>query len=418
MGHSLMFRNVSTLTSDGSFDDPKDVAVVDGVIQRVGKNLVGDGFVEYDLDSLWLMPGIFDCHNHVSWSTLDEAERLRTPITQWCLETAKNLRTTLEAGVTFVRDAGGADPGMRASIDHKYVVGPRLQVSINMLSQTGGHGDLFLQGLGVPAALTPSWAGKAPDVIDGVDGMRRVVRELLRAGANWIKLCATGGTVSPHDDPEQAQFTPEEIETAVFEARRRRVPVMAHAYGGEGLSNAVRAGARSIEHGYNITEEQAAELADVECFLVPTLSIAHGVVRWAEERRVMSAYAGQKALERIKPFIGDAVAIARDAGVKIVTGTDYVHREQHGRNLEELSYLHDAGLSSQQALLAATRNGAELCGVADRYGKIEEGYEFDAIVIGQDPSDMGIFRDPESVHAVFKAGNCVKGAGLLEDRRG
>jgi imidazolonepropionase-like amidohydrolase len=305
---------------------------------------------------------------------------------------------------------------MRDSIDLGFVAGPRLQVSINMLSQTGGHGDLFLQGLGVQTALTPSWQGKPPDVVDGVDGMRTVVRQLLRDGADWIKLCATGGTVSPHDSPDQAQFTREEIDVAVFEGRRRGVPVFAHAYGGEGLTTAVAAGVRSIEHGTHLTEEQAAQMAAAGCFLAPTLAIGHDVVRWAEEGRILPAYAAQKAVERIKPCLGDVVKVAREAGVKMVVGTDYIHREEHGHNLEEIWYLHEAGLGAGETLLAATRNGAELCGVADRYGTIAPGSTFDAIVLGRDPSDLRIFRDPASVVGVFKGGACVKGTELLAER--
>ena len=418
MNRSLLIKNVSVLEQDGSFSDPQEVAVDDGVVSAVGANLSTEDRPTYDLSGLWLMPGVFDCHNHITWSTIDESERLRTPITRWVLEAARNFRSTLECGVTFVRDCGGADAGMRDAIARGYVAGPRLQVSINMLSQTAGHGDLFLQGLGVQTALTHSWPGKPPDVVDGVDDMRKVVRQLLRDGADWIKLCSTGGTVSPFDSPQEEQFTREEIDVAVFEARRRGKPVVAHAYGGEGLTTAVAAGVRSIEHGTYLTEQQAAQMAAAGCFLCPTLAIGYDVVQWAEEGRILPAYAAPKALERIKPFLGDCVKIAHEAGVKIVAGTDYIHREEHGNNLVELWYLHDAGLSAEEALLAATRNGAELCGVADRYGTIAPGYTFDAAVLGRDPSDMSIFRDADSVVGVFKDGVCAKGHELLEERAG
>jgi imidazolonepropionase-like amidohydrolase len=231
-------RNVSVLEQDGSFSDPQDVAVDNGVVSAVGENLPRGHRLTYDLAGLWLMPGVLDCHLHISWSTIDESERLRTPITRWCLETARNFRATLECGVTFVRDAGGADAGMRDAIDRGYVAGPRLQISINMLSQTAGHGDQFLHGLGVQTSPTPSWPGKPPHIVDGVDDMRKVTRQLLREGADWIKLCSTGGIGSPFDSPQEPQFTREEIEVAVFETRRRGKHVLAHAFGGEGLTNA------------------------------------------------------------------------------------------------------------------------------------------------------------------------------------
>jgi imidazolonepropionase-like amidohydrolase len=412
---SLLLKNVSVLAADGSFTEPQDVAVENGLVSGVGKNLTSMERATYDLTGLWLMPGVFDCHDHITLSTLDEAERFRTPITSWCLESVRNFRATLEAGVTFVRDCAGADAGMRDAIERGVVDGPRLQVSINVLSQTGGHADGFLHGLGVQSSLTPSWPGKPPNVVDGVDSMRRISRQLLRDGADWIKLCATGGTLSPHDLADQPQFTREEIEVAVFEGRRRGVSVAAHAYGAEGLTNAVAAGVRSIEHGVYLTEEQAAQLAAADCYLVPTLAIQHDVVRWAEEGRILPPFAAGKALE-IKPFIGDQVKIAREAGVKMAVGTDYGHREQHGRNLEELWYMHQAGLSSEETFLAATKNGADLCGVSDRYGSIEAGYVFDALVIGRDPGDLRIFAEPASVVAVFKSGRCASGHDLLDER--
>lgn len=412
MTSTFVLRAPHVLDEEGGFSDPLDVLVVDGVVAAVGRNLhEPEGAAECDFSGLWLMPGVFDCHDHVTLST-DDAESLRTPITQWVLESARNMRRTLEAGVTFVRDAAGADAGCREAVDRGYVPGPRLQVSLNILCQTGGHGDRFLQGPGVDWGLTPEWPGRPPTLVDGEDEMRRVVRQLLRSGVDWIKLCATGGIVSPHDSGDHPQLTEDEIRVAVVEARRKGKPVMAHAFGGEGLDAAVRAGVRSIEHGYYLTEEQAGAMAASGCWLVPTLSIIREVVRWAEEARSGSGtplpeYSIGKALE-VKPLIGQAVQIAKAAGVPIVAGTDYIHRNQHGRNLEELRFLHEAGLTVEETLLAATIKGAELCGVADRYGRIAPGYVFDAIVLDEDPADLSSFGSPDAVTGVFKGGAPVR----------
>ena len=272
MERSFVVKHASVLDAAGGFTDAQDIVVEDGVVSAMGPNLASSGKPVLDLDGLWLMPGLFDCHMHVAFSTVDQIEVLRTPVTQLVLEAARNARVTLEAGVTFVRDASGADAGIRAALDRGYVPGPRLQVSLSALSQTGGHGDGFLQGVGVSSSLAPGWPGKPAGVVDGVDGMRLRVRELLRAGVDWIKLCSTGGILSPHDLADQPQFVPEELQVAVLEGRRRGVPVMAHAFGGEGLSDAVAAGVRSIEHGLFLTEEQAAEMA-ADVLVVPTLAI-------------------------------------------------------------------------------------------------------------------------------------------------
>src|SRR5205085_1101826 len=149
------------------------------------------------------------------------------------------------------------------------------------------------------------------------------------------KVCSTGGVVSPHDDGDMPELTEDEIAVAVFEAGRRGRGVMSHAFGGEGIDNAVRAGVRSIEHGIFLTEEQAALMAERDCFLVPTLYVVNEVIAWAEQGGVLPAYAEQKALA-LRSRIGTAVEIARAHGVKVVAGSDFVRRELHGHNLAEL----------------------------------------------------------------------------------
>ena len=170
-----------------------------------------------------------------------------------------------------------------------------------MLSQTGGHGDNFMAGPGLdPGPGQIAVAGRPPIVVDGVDGMRRGVRELLRGGADWIKLATTGGLVSDHDQPLIADFVPEELDVAVQEASRKGRPVAAHAYGGEGLTAAVEAGVRSIEHGGFLTEEQAVLMARRGCWLVPTLSAMRDCLRFAREGLFTPAAVPQGARARAR----------------------------------------------------------------------------------------------------------------------
>src|SRR4051812_46577058 len=169
-------------------------------------------------------------------------EVLATPVTRWALETARNARLTLKAGVTFVRDLAGADRGIRDSLAVGFVEGPRLQISVVLVCQTGGHGDAYIRGAGLETTLTPDYRGRPPYVVDGPESMRAAVRAILRAGADWIKLATTGGLVSEHDEPLVPEFTPEEIAVAVFEAGREGKHVAAHAYGGAGAGNAGEGG--------------------------------------------------------------------------------------------------------------------------------------------------------------------------------
>jgi imidazolonepropionase-like amidohydrolase len=285
------------------------------------------------------------------------------------------------------------------------VPGPTLQISVVLICQTGGHGDAYLGGAGLEATLTPDYPGRPPYVVDGPESMRHVVRAALRAGADWIKLATTGGLVSEHDEPLVAELTPEEIAVAVFEAERKRRHVSAHAYGGDGLTNAVEAGARSIEHGGFLTEEQATLMAARGCFLVPTLSAMRDCLRWAEEGALTPTQC-----RKILDFgleLGECVRIAKAHAVPLACGTDYIKREQHGKNLEELTLMHRAGLTVEETLLAATVGGAELCGVEDDRGRVAEGYIFDAVVLDADPGDLSGFSSPGAVTGVFQAGRPV-----------
>ena len=406
----LVLRDVNVLDESGGFSGPVDVSVADGRITAVERNPENvDGAVSVDCSGLWLMPGIFDCHDHLMFCSIDSAELLSTPITRWTLEATRNLRRTLECGVTFVRDAAGADAGVRDSVARGYVPGPHIQVSVVALSETGGHFDGFLTGPGIESAsgyVLPDYPGRPPFLVDGVDEMRRGVRRILRAGADWIKLCATGGIVSPFDDGDLPQFTREELDVAVEEAERKGKGVMAHAFGGQGLDDAVAAGVRSIEHGLFLTEQQAATMAAAGTWLIPTLSILRDVMRWADEPGRMPDTHVRKVLST-KSRVGSAVRIAHENGVKLALGTDFIERGQHGRNLEELLLMHEAGLPASETLLAATIRGAELCGVDHLYGRIAPGYVFDAILLDEDPSDISVFGRPGSVTGVFKGGATV-----------
>lgn len=419
MDRAFVLRGANVLDESCIFSGPLDVQVVDGVVAAVGRDLSVSDALDLDFSGLWLMPGVFDCHLHVALASLNLGETLSTPVTRWAIEAASNARRTLEAGVTFVRDLGGADRGIRDALAAGLAPGPTMQVSVVLISQTGGHGDGFLAGPGLeisPGYLFPDYPGKPAQLVDGPDSMRRAVRAVLRAGADCIKLATTGGLVSEHDQPLVAELTPEEIAVAVYEAGRKGKPVAAHAYGGEGLSNAVRAGVRSIEHGGFLTEEQAAEMAAAGCWLVPTLSAMRDTLRWAEDGRLTPAQS-----RKVLGFgleLGEAVRIAKEYGVPLTAGTDYISREQHGQNLDEIRLMREAGLTVEEALRAATVGGAELCGVADRYGRIAPGFIADLVVLDEDPGDLSAFGSPGVVTGVFKAGDAVVPHARLAEQIG
>ncbi len=403
---ALVMRGVRVLDQAGSFSDPLDVAARDGVVVALGRALPAQpGYRDIDADGLWLLPGVADCHAHVGLPSFDALELLRTPLSLRTLETAQALRRTLQAGVTFVRDAGGIDAGVREAVARSYVPGPHLQVSVQALGPTGGHGDGYLAGPALECATdyaVPDYPGRPPLRADGPDEMRKTVRRLLRAGADWIKLMATGGVMATGDGAFESELTAEEITTAVFEASRRDKGVMVHALGGPSIRVAVEAGARSIEHAIFLTEADARLMARHGCALVPTLAIYHELAELAAAGELSDIVS--RRMGEVTPRLGEAVRLAREAGVLVALGSDFGHREQHGRNLVELHHLHRAGLTVEEALLAGTANGASLCGVGHRLGRIAPGYDFDALLIDEDPGDLGCFRRSDVVTGVFKRG--------------
>ncbi len=400
-----VLRDANVLHGSGVFEGPTDLHVSGDRIAAVGVNLRVQDAPSFDFSDLWVMPGVFDCHDHLSQSWLTVIDALRTPITERSLETADNARRTLLSGITFVRDAGGTDAGIRNGIDKGYVAGPRLQVSLVLLSQTGGCMDGHLDGPGIEMSteyFVADYPGRPPFLVDGEDEMRKAVRQLLRAGADWIKICTTGALLSPHNEPDTPELTPEEVRVAVAEAARQGKSVFTHAYGGEGIDTAIEAGVRSIEHGTFLTEAQADAMARAGCWLVPTLSTLSDALSWADSGPLPD-YAVRKA-GRLRESLGKAVPMAREHGVRIAAGTDTMTRDRHGSNLRELTLLHRAGLTVEEALLAGTAESADLCGVGHELGRLEPGYLFDAIVFDQDLGDLSILEQPGSAKGVFKAG--------------
>jgi len=361
--------------------------------------------VALDGEGLWLLPGIFDCHLHTGLSSFDTLELLHTPFSRRVLETAQVLRRTLRAGVTFVRDAGIADAGVRDAVAAGYVPGPAMQVAIVAIGSTGGAEDGFLAGPGFECSVDyslPEYPGRPPHLADGPDEMRKAVRLALRAGADWIKLMATTGVLAMSDGGFDPELSFEEIAAAVAEAGHRRRPVMVHALGGDAIRWAIDAGARSIEHGIFLTEADAAAMAARGCALVPTLAIYHRLAELARSGDLAPGRAA-RAIE-VGAHLGEAVRIAKAAGVKVALGSDFGHRDDHGRNLSELVMLRRAGLSIEETLLAATSVGAELCGVGERLGRLAPGYVFDAIVLDEEPADLEPLSQPGAVTGVFQRG--------------
>jgi len=392
-----VFRGGLVFDGTGADPQPADVTVEDGRIVDVGSALDGDEAVE--LAGKTLLPGLFDCHVHVVMSHVDPWRIANTPFSYQFFEAARNLRATLGTGITSVRDAGGADLGIQQAVADGLIPGPRMQISLTMLSQTGGHGDDWLVS-GTRTPLMAEHPGIPSNIVDGPDAMRRKVRELHRMGANVVKVATSGGVLSPRDDPRHAHFRPAELAVLVEEATAAGMFVMAHAQAADGIKNAVRAGIRSIEHGIFLDDEGIELMLEHGTWLVPTLVAPQGVI----EAAAAGVNLGPGILEKATAVVEthrEAVRRAAAAGVRIAMGTDS-GVTPHGRNLRELALMADLGMAPGAVLEATTRSAARLLGVDDRLGTIEAGKVADLVVVDGDAYAFDTL--PSRIEAVWLGG--------------
>jgi len=376
MSDTLVLHGAHILDKSGSFVDGLTVVVTDGIVTRVDRT---PGHIDrdarhLDLDGRWLMPGVVDCHSHITWNDFHTEDRESATESDRRAATLTALDSTLAAGVTSLRDAGGADAALRDAVNAGAIPGPRMQASIAIIDN-------------------------AEQV--GPEGVRRRVRDVLDAGADWIKLLATGGVMAPEGSDLESAFSGEEFRVAVHEASSAGARVMVHAWGGPAIGDAIAAGVASIEHGMFLSEKDAQLGAAAGVTLVPTLTIYAEVAEMIRSGSIPD-YVAERT-ERIAVAHPLAVRRARDAGMPVALGSDFGTAAQHGRNLTEIAALARAGLGTEGALLAATVSGANLLG-DKRRGLIESGWVFDAIVLQRDPGDVTVFEKPGTVVSVFTAG--------------
>ncbi|HET8841604.1 MAG TPA: amidohydrolase family protein [Ktedonobacteraceae bacterium] len=355
-----------------------------------------------------ILPGLIDTHVHFLIEFPMLTRQLITPPSLRLFEAIPRMRATLAAGITTVRDAGGTPAGVKLAVERGIVPGPRMQIAVSMITQTGGHGDGFY-----PCCIDLGFFGiHLPDVphtvADGEDEIRRAVREVLRAGADWIKLATTGGVLSNSDAPTASQLTLEEIGVAVYEAAAQEKRCMAHAMGTQGIKNALLAGVASIEHGVYLTDELVELMLQKDVYLVPTLVAPLAVAEFAKEHPdllppIMAAKSAS-VIDMHKQSFRKAV----EAGVKIAMGTDSgVGR--HGANGRELQLMVDYGMTPMQAILASTRNAAQLLRLYEQLGTLEAGKLADVVIVAGDVlTDIDLLADPANVKVVLKDGKVMK----------
>ena len=340
-----------------------------------------------------LLPGLIDCHVHFAMSGgPDWLTEMTEPYATSCWRAAVHARNTLHAGFTTVRTLGGrdgADPALRDAQASGLVEGPRIVATNLVICMTGGHG---------------AWIGREAD---GPEDVRKAVREQLKAGADCIKLIATGGVMTPGVEPGAQQLSDEELSAGVEEAHKAGRRAAAHAHGSAGINAAVRAGIDSIEHGSFMTDESIDLMKQHGTFFSVTLCSSEGffnappgsVAEWAMAKAT-----------RVRAAMDDSFRRAYAAGVRLVLGTDAgTPYNRHGDNAREMALMVKLGAKPLDALRAGTRNGAELLGKLDEIGTIEAGKLADLVLCrGDAVADVGRLCSPDNVRLVVQGGRVVR----------
>jgi imidazolonepropionase-like amidohydrolase len=361
------------------------VVIQDGKILRAGTGAEAAANI-IELPNATLLPGLIDAHTHLTFDPIFGYQELGVSIPKQALVGAKNARITLEAGFTTVRNVGAggyADIALRDAINEGMVPGPRISASGPALSITGGHCDQNL--------LPYEWHAKSDGAADGVEGVQQKVREIIKYGADVIKVCATGGVLSKGDDPRASQYTLEELKAIVADAHRLGRKVAAHAHGAQGIAWAAEAGVDSIEHGSYIDDAGIAIMKAKGTYLVPTQYLAD----WMKENAVKIGLPAMY-MEKMKTTTAVSrqnVAKAIQAGVKIAFGTDAAVYP-HGLNAREFAVYVQMGMTPLQAIQTATVNAADLLGWK-LIGSLEPGSFADIIAVNGDPTkDVTLLEHP------------------------
>ena len=395
---------------DGTGKPPvNDAAILirDDVIEYVGPEdslkLPGVKIRKVDADGVFLLPGFIDSHLHLMANGFHMEDTMYNPLSLFFYKGVENMRRTVNAGVTTVRDGGLADYGVKMAVEKGLITGPRMQISVTPLSITGGHFDFWLKS-GFDMKI--SYPGFPDSICDGVENVRRKVREIMRAGAEVIKVMATGGVISANDSPEHPQFSKEEFKVIIDEARTRGLKTMAHAHGTEGIKNAVEAGIDSVEHGTYLDREAIDMILEREVYLVPTL-ITQQFNKIAAESGSIPEYGVDDAI-RIADIHKKNMEKAYKAGVTLLMGTDCGVIE-HGVNLQELGFLCEIGMTPMEAIMSGTKIAAERLGWQDKIGTLEAGKLADIVISKTDPlSDINSLGNPNNIRMVLKEGKIIK----------
>ena len=405
-----LVRNANVFDSAAGVLRPGSTIVIEG--DRIGTVTqepiaVHDVGRAIDAEGRVVLPGLIDAHVHVSATSHDLPGLALQPASLTGAESSRLMAAMLRRGFSTVRDAAGADWGLQAAVARGLYEGPRLFISVQPITQTGGHADMRPRG--VRGEMFCSCAGLAllGAVADGVGEVRRAVREQVRQGANQIKIMAGGGVSSPTDPIDGTQFSMDELRAAVEEAEAANLYALAHAYSPRAVTRAVQAGVRSIEHGNLIDEATVREMKRHGAYLVPTLA-TYAALSDEGERLGWSADMLAK-LRHVQASGANAVRLATAEGVPVVFGTDLLGH-MHARQSTEWA-LRAMAQTPVQVLQGATILAARLMKQEGQIGELVAGAWADLLIVEGDPTvDVTLLGDPaRAIKLLMQGGRVIEG---------
>lgn len=399
MEKTILLRDGKIFNGQKMLDGIHSVLIENGRISQIGNDDMFAGFSgqSCDVSGQTIMPGLVDCHVHLCYTASGDprADGEKMGASEFTLTALKNAQATLRGGVTAVRDCGGRDYmefGVRDAINRGEFDGPTIYASGKIICMTGGHGHIH---------------GR---VADGVDEVRKAVREQILAGSDLIKIMATGGVMTPGVNPEDAHYNAEEMASGVHEAHRFHKRTASHAQGTEGILNAVNAGIDSIEHGIFLTQECIDKMLAAGTYVVPTFAALYNILDNAEnmDGPKIPDFIIEKC-QRVAEAHKVSMKLFYEAGGKIAMGTDAgTPHNIHGKNADELRLMCANGMSQVDVLRISTFNGADLMGLKN-HGLIAADCAADILVVKGDPSlDIEMVANTQNHKMVIKAGKIIE----------